>query len=41
MTSRENQKGNPHADCLFGSRVGLIAVGSNGFRADLSALMCF
>jgi len=40
-TSRKNKKGKLETECLFGSRVGLITVGSNEVRADLTALIDF
>jgi len=39
--SGKNKKSKPETECLFGSRVGLITVGSNEVRADLTALIDF
>ncbi|MBM3418253.1 MAG: hypothetical protein FJY17_04950 [Bacteroidetes bacterium] len=39
--SGKNKKGKPETECLFGSRVGLITVGSNEVKSDLTALIDF
>jgi len=39
--SGKNKKGKPESECLFGSHVGLITIGSNEVKSDLTALIDF
>jgi len=39
--SGKKKKGKPETECLFGSSVDLITVGSNEVRSDLTALIEF
>jgi hypothetical protein len=39
IIQKKYQKGNPDADCLFGTRVDLITTGSNQIAGDLEAFV--
>ncbi|MFM7671031.1 MAG: hypothetical protein ACKO6Q_00355, partial [Bacteroidota bacterium] len=39
--SEKNEKGKPETECLFGSNLDSITLGSNEVRADLTALIEF